>query len=81
MGPSPCGGLDDPGRLALAFGAAAAGLAARAGPVAEGGGEQLAHLGVDGLERLAEFGEAGLSNATIYIIKPRRYQEPFSPIG
>lgn len=89
--PSLCGELHDPGRMELASGTAAAGVAARAGPVAQAGGqqrlapheggEQTVHLGVDGLETVAEVGEAGLYHRALHALKPRRCRAPFPPIG
>ena len=77
--------------MTLPFGTAAARGAARAGPVAQVGGEQglarqeggeeLAHLGVDGLEALAELGQPWLCHYQEYIIKPCACQPRFSPIG
>jgi hypothetical protein len=66
--PPPGGELHDPGWMEVSLGAPTAGTATGAGLVAQVGGQQrlppheggqeLGHLGVDGLEALAELGQA-----------------------
>ena len=77
--------------MEVSFGAPTAGAATGAGLVAQVGGQQrlppqeggqeLGHLGVDGLEALAELGQAWLYHIPIYITKLPRCQALFSPIG